>query len=205
MDLLQLCNCFQEIFDDLQVYPNTVITDEGKEFYNKHVRSVFDAFGIHHYSIKTKMKASMAERVIRTIKTRIEKYFYHNKTKKWIDIIDHIVKNYNDTPHSSIKIAPSKVTDSNIKTIFRNLYPDLETHTKPKLKIGNIVRLLLDKKTFDKGYAQNWTEDLYRVTDIRQRAGATWYKVSTLEGLPVFGSKYFWELNIVADDSQSLG
>ena len=55
-------------------------------------------YGINHYSIptKTKWKASHAERVIRTLKSRLQKYFVTNKTSKWVDIIRKIVQDQED-------------------------------------------------------------------------------------------------------------
>ena len=72
----------ESIFDELEYYPNTLITDEGLEFYNKNVKEVLDKYAIHHYSIKSKMKASVVERLIRTLKTRLEKFFVRNRTKR---------------------------------------------------------------------------------------------------------------------------
>ena len=74
-DKFSTANAFSSIFQKLPHYPNTMITDEGLEFYNMNVKEVFDSYAIHHYSIKSKMKASVVERVIRTLKSRLEKFF----------------------------------------------------------------------------------------------------------------------------------
>ena len=73
-----------KILSQLDDHPNTIITDEGLEFYNRPMNEIYDKYGILHYSIRTARKASIAERAIQTIKNRYEKYFYLNKTKKWI-------------------------------------------------------------------------------------------------------------------------
>ena len=71
---------FESIFKNFDDYPINLVTDGGLEFFNAAVRKVFDTYGINHYKTptKTKWKASMAERVIRTLKSRLQKYF---KTK----------------------------------------------------------------------------------------------------------------------------
>ena len=58
------------------------------------MQSIFTKYGINHYSTNTKTpwKASMAERAIRTIKNRLQKYFYQNKNNKWIDFLPQIIK-----------------------------------------------------------------------------------------------------------------
>lgn len=42
--------------------PKNVMTDKGTEFYNKHVKAVFDKYNINHYSTYTEIKCSIVER-----------------------------------------------------------------------------------------------------------------------------------------------
>ena len=85
-------------------------------------------YGINHYSIptKTKWKASHAERVIRTLKSRLQKYFVTNKTSKWLDIIRKIVQDYNATPHSSHGLPPQDVDHANRDEVYKKLYPSIQ-------------------------------------------------------------------------------
>merc|ERR1712131_459976 len=78
----ETAKAFETIFENFDEYPINIVTDRGLEFYNKDVRKIFDSYGINHYSTptKTKWKASVAERVIRTIKSRLFKYFKKFKT-----------------------------------------------------------------------------------------------------------------------------
>ena len=191
----------QSILSELDHYPNTLITDEGLEFYNRNVEEVLDKYAIHHYSIKSKMKASVAERFIRTLKSRLEKYFVKNKTKRWIDILPQMIENYNNTPHRSIGMSPNQVTDSNADKVFKKMFPDLQLEAKPRLAVGNIVRKLKEKTIFDKGYKQSWSDELYQVTQIKQAAGRVWYIISDLDGNRQSGIKYYWELNLVKNDN----
>ena len=144
-----------KILSNLDNHPNTIITDEGLEFYNNAINKIYDKYGILHYSIKTARKASIAERAIQTIKNRYEKYFYKNKTKKWIDVLPEMTKNYNQTPHRSIGLAPSSVTFHNREAVFKRQFPKIDLHKTPRLKKGDIVRLLEKKKLFDKGYKRS--------------------------------------------------
>ena len=199
-DKFSTSKALEEILRELEHYPNTLITDEGLEFYNKNVREVLDRFAIHHYSIKTKMKASVVERAIRTMKEKFEKYFYEKNTKCWIDVLNDFVDNYNKTPHRSIGMSPSQVNDDNASTVFEKLFPDINLEAKPRLKVGDIVRKLKDKTLFEKGYVQKWSDDCYRVIDVKQAAGRVWYRLSDISGKPIPGIKYYWELNLVASD-----
>ena len=194
----------ESIFSDLAYHPNTLITDEGLEFYNKNVRDVLDEYGMHHYSIRTKMKASVVERVIRTLKERFERYFYENKTKNWINVLEQFTTNYNNTPHRSIGMAPIDVSDENAKEVFKSLYPDIHLAVKPRLAVGNIVRLLETKTLFNKGYTRNWTEELYRIRKVKSSAGRVWYKVADLSGNKVPGIKYYWQLALFSKDDTDI-
>ena len=81
-------------------------------------------YGINHYSTPTRTKwhASMAERAIRTIKTRISRYMQKTKTKRWIDVLDQIVNNYNETPHSTHGLKPNDVTEDNRKEVVSRCF-----------------------------------------------------------------------------------
>ena len=204
-----VAEAFESIFNQFDYFPNTIITDHGLEFFNGRVAAVFRTYGINHYYLKTKTKwkTAFAERVIRTIKSRLEKYFYKFKTKNWIDIIAQVVDNYNNTPHRVIGMSPKSVTFQNSATIYKRMYGDENLIVIPRLSRGDRVRLLIEKQLFDKGYKQNWTEEIYKISSVFQRSGVVWYKVETLTGEKVDGIKYYYQLNLVkrnADSSERI-
>jgi hypothetical protein len=196
-DKFSVSLALDSILQQLDHYPNTLITDEGLEFYNSYVQEVLDKYAIHHYSIKTKMKASVVERFIRTLKSKLEKYFVENKTKNWSSILQQFIQNYNKTPHRSIGMAPSKVNDTNTSKVFNKLFPDIHLAARPRLKIGDIVRILKEKTIFEKGYKQSWSDQCFKVKSVKQAAGRVWYIISDLSGKALSGIKYYWELNLV--------
>ena len=57
-----------------QRWPVKLQTDQGKEFYNQHVKQLLDQYGIHHYSIKGEPRAVIAERFNHTLKELTYKY-----------------------------------------------------------------------------------------------------------------------------------
>ena len=68
-----------------------------------------------------------------------------------IDKLDDIVKRYNNTYHSTIKMKPvgaksSTYIDSNKEINDKGL----------KFKIGDFIRILKFKNIFAKGYTPNW-------------------------------------------------
>ena len=198
-------DAFESIFKHFDEFPLHVITDRGHgkflkddiyninilEFYNNQVRKVFTNYGINHYTTptKTKWKASYAERVIRTLKSRIQKYFVHNNTKKWIDIIQNIVDDYNRTPHSAHGLPPQDVTSANRDQVYKKLYPDLNLKTVCRLGVGDKVRKIIQKDIFEKGYSANWSEEIFVISKVRQSDGVCWYYLEDLDGNKLKGKQ----------------
>ena len=102
------------------------------------------------YSAHNKQKFVFAERFIRTSKNKIYKYMTSVSKHVYIDKLDDIINEYNNTYHSTIKM---KLVD--VKT---NTYIDSskEINDKdPKFKIGDIVRTSKYKNIFAKVYVPN--------------------------------------------------
>ena len=95
----------------------------------------------------------MIERFNRTIHDKMFKYFSANNTRKYVDILDLLVNQYNNSNHSSIKMTPNEASrKENENKVWRNLYPELGGKTlSPKSSIADIVRITTKKKIFDKG------------------------------------------------------
>ena len=57
------------------------------------------------------------------MKERMFKYFTANSTRRYIDILNEMVSNYNNTRHTSIKMTPAKASMKvNEKVVWMNLY-----------------------------------------------------------------------------------
>ena len=69
-------------------------------------------------------KASVVERLMRTLKTRMWRYFTAKKTMRYIDMLPDLVYSYNHTIHRSIKKKPAEVTIDNEKQVWHTLYDD---------------------------------------------------------------------------------
>ena len=85
--------------------PEKMWVDKGKDFYNKYVKDL-----IKLYLTENEEKSSMVERWIRTMKEKMWKYFSANSTNVYIDVLSDLVREYNNTRHSSIKMTPVKAS-----------------------------------------------------------------------------------------------
>ena len=196
---------FEDIFDKLDRFPVNLCTDRGTEFWNKNVTAFLQSKGVNHYSMdtKTNYKAMMAERAIRTIKTRLEKYFYKSGKQIWYgpngsEILDKIVSNYNHTPHRSIGIAPLDVNEETQRKVFKRMYPYSKITVDCRIKKGDKVRKKLEKDNFKKGYSQKWSDEVYIVDSVRQSNTICFYKLKSLEGDLLRGIYYFYQLNVIS-------
>ena len=94
-------------------YPNVAQFDEGKEFYNVGVRDLLKSHNVNYFSTHSDKKAAIVERFNRTLKTMMWKYFYSKGTYNWVDVLDELTKNYNNTKHSTIHLKPKDVNKTN--------------------------------------------------------------------------------------------
>jgi len=187
----------EKIIKRLPEPPNHFVTDVGTEFYNRPVHELLQKYGIEHYSIRGEHKAAVAERMIRTMKGRLEKYFWENKTKCYVDILQQIIDNYNKTPHRSIGMAPISVNRNNRDQVFKKMYPKQNIEFKPRLGVGDKVRIAKLKTLFEKGYTRKWSLEIYTVISAKSKGGVDYYKVEDIDGNILPRQKYYYELNLV--------
>ena len=69
-----IVNAFQKIKNDPARKPNKIWVDKGSEFYNNSFKKRLKDNDIEMYSIYNEGKCVVAERFIRTLKTKISKY-----------------------------------------------------------------------------------------------------------------------------------
>ena len=147
--------------------PNILQCDKGKEFVNAEVQQYLKKQNIHFFTIHNEeTKASVVERFNQTLKSNMWRYFTNHDTRKYIGVLDDLVKTYNHRYHRSIRRAPVEVTDGNEEEVWHCLYGNQNlTYPKPKFLVGDTVRISKVKQTFKKGYLPNWSEELFTITE----------------------------------------
>ena len=110
-------------------------------------------------------------------------------------MLQDLVDSYNNTYHRSIGRAPATVSLLNVGTVRRKLYGEINS-TAPKrfkFRVGDHVRLSLQKRLFKKGYKMNWTEEIFQITRQLSRTPVV-YTVQDLLERPIEGISYEEEL-----------
>ena len=159
---ISIVNGFRKIINNSKRKPNKIWVDKGSEFYNNSFKKWLKDNDIVMYSTNNEGKSVIAERFIRTLKNKIYKYMTAISKNVYIDKLDDIVKKYNNTYHTAIKMKPADVKD--------NTYIDFEKEVNdknPKFKIGDGVRISKHKNIFAKGYMPNWSEEIYIIKKIK--------------------------------------
>ena len=112
----EVADAFSRILKERR--PCKAWVDRGKEFYNKDVQKPLEL-----YSTENEQKSCVIERFNRTIKEKIFKYFSANNARKYIDVLDILVDQYNNTNYSLIKMTPVEASrEVNENKVWRNYF-----------------------------------------------------------------------------------
>ena len=106
----------------------------------------------------------------------------------YIDKLDDIVNEYNNTYHTTIKMKPIDVKDNTY------INTDKEINNKdPKFKVGDRVRISKYKNIFAKGYTPNSSEEVFVIEKVKNTIPWT-YVINDLNGAEITGTFYEKEL-----------
>ena len=185
---VSIVTAFQSILKQSNRKPNKIWVDKGSEFYNASFKKWLQDNDIVMYSTNDEGKSVVAERFIRTLKRKIYKQMTSISKTVYIDKLNDIVDEYNNTYHTTIKMKPIDVKDN------RYINTNKEINNKdPKFKVGDRVRISKYKNIFAKGYTPNWSEKVFVIKKVKTTAPWT-YVINDLNGEKITGTFYEKEL-----------
>lgn len=194
-----LIKAFESILKSSGRSPMSLQTDKGSEFKNRDFQKFLKSKHIHFFTTENpETKASIVERFQRSLKSRMWKYFTHEKTRRYIDILDDLVHAYNHSFHRSIQMTPASVTENKEPEVSHHLYGSKRKSKPLSVNVGDFVRINKTKRTFDKGYLPNWTKELFKVIHIRRSSPPT-VQLEDLGGEKIEGSFYLPEIQSIKD------
>ena len=168
--------------------PNKIWLDKGSEFYNASFKKWLHDNDIVMYSTHNEGKSVVAERFIRTLKSKIYKHMTSISKNVYIDKLNDIVNEYNNTYHTTIKMKPIDVKDNTY------INTDKEINNKdPKFKVGDHVRISKHKNIFAEGFTPNWSEEVFVIKKVKNTVPWT-YVINDLNGEEITGTFYEKEL-----------
>ena len=174
-------------------------SDKGSEFVNRQFKAMLQKRGVKFYTSQNEeTKAAFVERLQRTFKTKMYRFFTHARTLKYLDVLEDLMASYNNTFHRSIGMAPIEVTKKNEGVVRQRLS---QHWRKAKsggrvLKKGQEVRLSEARHAFSKGYLPQWSEEIFTIHKVLDTKPIT-YQVADEKGDVLLGTFYRQELQIV--------
>lgn len=185
----------ESILEEAKTKFNLAQTDEGVEFGGPFLK-VLEKHGIKHYHTYTGLKASIVERLIRTIKLKLYVAMAKAGSQRWVDLVNKVVEDYNNTKHRTIKLAPNQVNKSNEKMLLDTVYNYNRELAKPRFAKNQQVRVSKKKFVFSRSFFPTWTEQIYIIDGINAKYPIT-YTLKTLDDKKVEGTFYESELQKV--------
>ena len=114
----------------------------------------------------------------------------------YIDNLNDIVNEYNNTYHRTIKMKPVDVKDNT------HINTDKEVNNKDlKFQVGDHVRISKYKNICAKGYTPNWSEEVFVIKKVKNTVPWT-YVINDLNGEEIIGTLY--EKKIAKDKSRRI-
>ena len=167
----------------------TIYWDKEGSFLSRACQRFLKSVGVHNYTTTSQVKAPGVERVIRTIRSAVVRFFHHNKTQRWEKFLPRFIHSYNNRLHSSTRQRPVDLINNPL------ILPHQDTNPSPRPVIlppvGSFVRLNRIRNMFDKESTGTWTTEVYRVTAHKlMPRSIPMIKVEDLAGEPVIGALY---------------
>ena len=185
---ISIVKAFQSILKQSNKKPNKIWVDKGPELYNAYFKKWLRGKDVIMYSTHNEGKSVVAERFIRTLKSKIYKYMTSISKNVYIDKLDDIVDEYNNTYDTTIKMKPIDVKDNTYINTSKEI-----NNKDPKFKVDDRVRISKYKNIFAKGYMPNWSEEVFVIKKVKNTVRWT-YVINDLIGEEIIGTFYEKEL-----------
>ncbi len=188
-------DAFKLIFARSHALPWRITTDKGREFTGRALRSFLEEKRITHFTANSPdVKASNAERAVRTLKTRLYKHITHRNNFSYLKILPKLVAAINSTVSRVTKLAPKDINENNADKVLQRVYGAPKFPVTFKFAVGDIVRISKYKHLMEKGYKPNYTDEKFVISDRLHRHPVV-YKLEDTSGEEITGIFYESELS----------
>ena len=165
-----IINCFKDFLNKVKDV-KILECDMGSEFISNKFKSLIESHNIElilFNKLTSPNSMAIVERMNSTIRSKIDKYLKAYDTYKYVDVLNKIVNNINNTKSYSTGFKPKDVNEE----IEKKIYGD-KSMKKIKIineinntfKVGDIIKLLKEKKLFSKGSKNYYSKNSYEIID----------------------------------------
>jgi hypothetical protein len=117
-------------------------------------------------------KLGIINRFHRTLKNKMLKMFIAQNSVRWIDSLDKLIKNYNNTPNRMTGFTPNEASNKFIQNILINDAQEITDKFDEKsddINIGDFCRIEIKKKTFDKD-KETYSRQVFKIIGITKNS-----------------------------------
>lgn len=175
---------FKSIMQQAKTFPRRILADKGAELKNRIFHQYCRENGIHVIHANNLTHAPFVERFNRTLKSLMFRYMTYKQTDRYIDVLPLLVKTYNNRKHRIIGMTPTQAEAPGQTYAIRR---SQEKHyvkikrSKPKFEVGQSVRISKFKGHFDRGFTQQFQEEIYRIKSVSTRLPIPTYELETYD------------------------
>lgn len=191
--------------------PRYFRTDSGTEFKNDLVARFCKKWFIEPRTGLHTHKAGLSEINVRRVMKRLSRYFIHNNTYKYIDILQEVAHSLNMTklPHLGNR-TPNEVMchgRENRLLAYDVWYHTVKQHERVSRRVlnkqagfskGDSVRVSSSAHPFKKGYAKNYSTQIYVIAEIDKKFPVWMFHLKDANGKLITGSFYPDEIQKVS-------
>ncbi len=210
---------FEDIFSSFNA-PERIRSDKGMEFSGQPMVKLYEKYNISHFVSQNVPKANFAERVLKTLKSRLMKAMQAKNSHEWVDLLPKITESYNKTFHRTIGMSPKEVTKDKEVEIWMKMFefnpkteksgvkekkPKIKTPSSSyKLQIGDAVKLSFSKFVFQREYSQRWSTEVFFISKRFTKQNIQFYNVKDYQNKQISGGFQNEELQKVEvnDDTE---
>ena len=180
-------DCLRDVFSKCGQIPERIQTDKGSEFKCESMKRLIQENDINHYFSYSDKKCAVVERFNLTIQQLLYKLMTQYRTYEWTKLLPQAMKIYLNREHRTIKMSPLQAereeNNDKLKEIYSEKHKGAEEHrTKPKLKVGDLVRIYVKKGNFHRGYYENYTVEYFKIIKVLTDLPIPRYKLEDLLG-----------------------
>jgi len=198
---------FQSILQEAQTKPLMVVMDKGTEFMNQQFKTFCESQNIKLVNPQASVHAAFIERFNRTLQMIIYKYMTENETNRYVDVLQDLVKSYNNRKHRMINMTPNEAEkNENNEHLQINLLQQKQVEQiktrKPQLQAREYVRIAKQKGKFSRSYDEQAMQEIYRIKNVDLRKKIPLYHLTDYDGKEsLLGGFYEFELTPVKTDT----
>lgn len=156
-----------------QAKPAAVASDNESAFKSDAVQRYLEEKGIKHtfHAPDDHNAMGILDRMARTLKDMLNKYFVANDTLTWYDVLPKLLKNYNNRPHRGLDgKTPNEMEDDEeaqeTMRAAKNAHNQRTLARTGQFKSGDLVRVREPLDVLEKGRPR-YSDEVYTVEELR--------------------------------------